>query len=223
MYPNYFIVYDLETGGLITKDKTTGERVIPPITEFACSILNNELEVVEEIDIFIKPYKPDTCYAAEALKVSNITLDLCREQGIEALEAAKKIIDIFKKAKAPSQGKKPVLCGHNIDSFDNIILDTFLSEFQQDLSKVVDSDFTIDTKWWGRMAYPDLPGFTLSDCLMRENIDNEQAHRAIGDVRANKELVVKMLQKLRGQGSLFTEAQPKESYRKNFRFQIARK
>lgn len=223
MYLNYFIIYDLETGGLITKDKATGEPKIPPITEFAALVLNNDLEVVEEIDMFIKPYKPVECYNPEALKVSNITLELCEEQGIEAVDASKTIMDLFKKARLPRQGKKPILCGHNIDSFDNIILNDFLTGYKQDLSKVVDSDFTIDTKWWGRMAYPQLSGYTLSDCLMKEDIDNEQAHRAIGDVRANKELVVKMLQRLRGQGGLFTSEDTKESFRKNFKFQMARK
>ena len=82
-------------------------------------------------------------------------------------------------------------------------------------------DCTIDTKWWGRIAYPDLPGYTLSDCLMKENIDNEQAHRAIGDVRANKELVMKLLSKLRG--TIVSTGVEESSFRKTFRFQMAKK
>ncbi len=217
MYPCYFILFDLETGGLISK--TTG---IPPITEFACTVINERLEVVQEEDFFIQPYMPEERYTQEALKVSNITLDLCREKGIPAEQAAKKIVDVFKKAKAPSQGKKPILCGHNIDSFDIIILNDFLASQKIDLSKFVEKDCTIDTKWWGRIAYPELPGYTLSDCLMKEAIDNEQAHRAIGDVRANTELLLRMLQRLRGVGgNLLVEE--KESFRKNFRFQIAKR
>ena len=216
MYPCYFVVFDLETGGLITK---TGG--IPPITEFAAAVLNDKLETVEEVDFFIKPYKPVERYTAEALKVSNITLDLCEKQGVSALDASKQIADLFKKAKAPAGAKKTILCGHNIDSFDVTILNDFLTEFKVDLSKFVEKDCTIDTKWWGRIAYPELPGYTLSDCLMREKIDNEQAHRAIGDVRANRDLLVRMLQRLRGEAGLF--APTVESPRKNFRFQIARK
>ena len=217
MYPCYFIVFDLETGGLISK--TTG---IPPITEFACSVLNDKLEPVQEEDFFIQPYMPEEKYTEAALKVSNITLDLCREKGIPAEMAAKKIADIFKKAKAPAQGKKPILCGHNIDSFDCPILSSFLESFGIDLSKFAESECTIDTKWWGRISYPELPGYTLSDCLMKESIDNEQAHRAIGDVRANTELVLRMLQRLRGEGvgSSFVQEE-KEAFRKKFRFQIA--
>lgn len=218
MYPCYFILFDLETGGLISK--TTG---IPPITEFACTVINDKLEVVQEEDFFIQPYMPDERYTQEALKVSNITLDLCREKGIPAEQAAKKIVDIFKKAKASGQSKKPILCGHNIDSFDVVILNDFLTSQKIDLSKLVEKDCTIDTKWWGRIAYPELSGYTLSDCLMKEAIDNEQAHRAIGDVRANTELLLRMLQRLRGVGGNSLIVEEKESFRKNFRFQIAKR
>lgn len=216
MYNCCFVIYDLETGGLITKEKG-----IPPITEFACCILDNSLQLVEEVDFFIKPYRTEDHYTPKALEVSNITLDLCEKKGLTHQEASKKIVDALKRAKPSNQGKKPILCGHNIDSFDNEILDFFLQEDKIDLSKFVEKDCTIDTKWWGRIAYPELPGYTLSDCLMKEKIDNEQAHRAIGDVRANRDLLVRMLQRLRGEAGLF--APTVESPRKNFRFQIARK
>lgn len=217
MYNCSFIVYDLETGGLI--NSKTGW--IPPITEFACSVLDNKLDVIDEVDFFIKPYRPASEYQAAALNVSNITLERCEQEGLTKEEAAKKIIDIFKKAKSGAQSKKPILCGHNIDSFDNPILGRFLEENKQDISKFIEMDCTIDTKWWGRIAYPDLPGYTLSDCLMKENIDNEQAHRAIGDVRANKELIVKLLSKLRG--TIVSTGVEESSFRKTFRFQMAKK
>lgn len=213
MYPNWFIVYDLETGGLIENG------IIPPITEFAACVVDNDLNDVCEVDFFVKPYVDESQYKPKALEVSNITLDLCRDKGLDSNEAAKKIADLFLKAK--SGGKKPILVGHNIDSFDNIILNHFLSEHGYDLSKVADSDFTIDTKWWGRMAYPQLSGYKLSDCLAKEAIDNEMAHRAIGDTRANKELFVRMMKRLRGEGGL--AVQPEESFRKSFRFQIAQR
>lgn len=217
MYNCSFIVYDLETGGLI--NSKTGW--IPPITEFACSVLNNQLEVIDEIDFFIKPYRPEGEYQAAALNVSNITLERCEMEGLSPVDAAQKIIDVFKKAKSGAQSKKPILCGHNIDNFDNKILDYFLNENKQDISKYIEMDCTIDTKWWGRIAYPELPGYTLSDCLMKENIDNEQAHRAIGDVRANKELVVKMLSKLRG--NAVSSGEVENTFRKTFRFQMQKK
>lgn len=217
MYNCFYIVYDLETGGLISKD---GD--IPPITEFACCILNNNLEVVEEMDFFIKPYRDNSHYTPKALEVSNITLEMCEERGLTHSEASSKIINAFKKAKPATQGKKPVLVGHNIDNFDNRILDYFLQEDKQDLSKYVESNFTIDTMWWGRMNFPEMSGFTLSDCLMHESIDNEQAHRAIGDVRANKELFVKMMSRLRGISQVAV-APVENTFRKSFRFQLAKR
>jgi len=215
MYPCYYIIFDIETGGLITKEKG-----IPPITEFAAAVVNDKLETIEELDFFVKPYVSVDKYNSQALQVSNITLDLCAKEGLIETDAAKKIIDLFKKAKSAS--KKPVLCGHNILTFDIPILSKFLSDNGQNIYDYVEQDYAIDTKWWGRIAYPDLSGYTLSDCLMKEGLDNEQAHRAIGDVRANRDLVVKMLQRLRGVGG-FANAESSQSFRKNFRFQIARK
>lgn len=217
MYPNYFVVFDLETGGLTTKGECS------PITEIAMVVVDNQLNDVVEYSTLIKPYVDPSKYTKEALAVSNITLQMCEEKGVEASVAAKQIIDVLKKAKLPTGGKKPILVGHNIDSFDIPILDYFLTLFKHDLSKVAESSCSIDTKWWGRLAYPDLPGYTLSDCLTKEGIDNAQSHRALGDTRANKELFVNMMKKLRGEGVLFVESENKERFRKTFRFQFAKK
>ena len=94
MYNCCFVIYDLETGGLITKEKG-----IPPITEFACCILDNSLQLVEEVDFFIKPYRTEDHYTPKALEVSNITLDLCEKKGLTHQEASKKIVDVLKRAK----------------------------------------------------------------------------------------------------------------------------
>ena len=217
MYPNFFVCFDLETGGLIRGNE------IPPITEIAMVVVDNHLNDVMEYSTLIKPYVEPSKYTKEALNVSNITLEMCETKGIEASVAAKQIVDVLKKAKLPSGGKKPILVGHNIDSFDIPILDFFLSSFKQDLSKVAETACTVDTKWWGRLAYPELSGYTLSDCLTKEGIDNAQSHRALGDTRANKELFVNMMKKLRGEAGLFAGPDTKEKFRKNFRFQFAKK
>lgn len=216
MYKNNFAVFDLETGGLIKKDGW-----IPPITEIAICAVSNDLNDIEEYSTLIVPYKEDSQYESVALQVSNITLQMCREKGKDADEVIKDLIALFTRLKA--NGKKPVLAGHNIDEFDIIILDNFFTEHKLDISKYVETKFTIDTKWWGRMKYPDNSGYTLGDCLQQEGIDIVNAHRALVDTRANKDLFVKWMKCLRGEGNVASATENKSKFRTKFKFQIKRK
>ena len=59
MYPCVFIVYDIETGGLMSQniDKKTGEAYINPILEFACIGLDQDMKELFRYETFVKPYK----------------------------------------------------------------------------------------------------------------------------------------------------------------------
>lgn len=210
MHKNNFIVYDLETGGLVTKSW------IPPITEIAMCVVSNNLEDIGEYSSLIKVYKETQEYKKEALQASNITLEMCNSQGKDKSEVLKDIINIFKKNKVGST--KPILVGHNIDAFDNVILDKFFTENNEDLSKYVETKFTIDTLWFSRLKYPDLPNFKLGTVLEASGIDLTNAHRALNDTKGNKDLFVQMMKCLRGQGT--QTVLETEKYRKTFRFEI---
>lgn len=214
MYPNCFVVFDLETGGL----KTKGDS-ISPITEIAMVEVRSDLSMGESFDDFIKPYEDASRYDPKALGVSHITLDLCEEKGLEASVVAKKISDFMNSCKKRGGNKKPVLVGHNIDSFDIPLLDYFLEKFKVDLGKLAEEAFTVDTKWWGRITWPEMAGFTLGDCLQKEGIDNEFAHRAITDTKANAELFIRMMKRLRG-GSVPVAEVVRPRTRDSFKFQI---
>lgn len=210
MHKNNFIVYDLETGGLVTKSW------IPPITEIAMCVVSNDLEDIGEYSSLIKVYKETQEYKKEALQASNITLEMCNSQGKDKSEVLKDIINIFKKNKVGSA--KPILVGHNIDAFDNVILDKFFTENNEDLSKYVETKFTIDTLWFSRLKYPDLTNFKLGTVLEVSGIDLTNAHRALNDTKGNKDLFVQMMKCLRGQGT--QTVLETEKYRKAFRFEI---
>lgn len=218
MYQNAFVVFDLETGGLIKKDVW-----IPPITEIAICVVDNDLNDVPslEYESLITPYRDDSEYNPQALQVSNITLDLCRKEGKSREAVVKEVVNVLKKAKLG--GKKPILVGHNIDTFDIPILDRLLEECGEDLSKYVEVDFTIDTKWWGRMKYPQLAGYKLSDCLTRSNIDIVNAHRSLTDTRANKDLFIQWMKCLRGEGTNTCVENEEKPFRESFKFQIKKK
>ena len=194
-YECNFIVFDLETGGLITKDKETG---IPPITEIAiCVIDGNTLEDVAEYSALIKPYVDLGRYTPQALAVSNITIDMLNKEGKTSSEILKEVIAFLKKTTAK---KKSIAVAHNGDAFDLPIIDKFFTDHGEDLSKYIETKTSIDTMWWMRIYKPEMAAFNLGTCLEDLSIDIQQAHRALNDTKATKSMIVKLLSNLRGVG-----------------------
>lgn len=192
---NYFI-FDLETGGLITKDKEIG---IPPITEIAvCAVNGTTLEDISEFSCLIKPYVNLDRYTPAALNVSNITIDMLNKEGKDSSTVLKELISFFKKY---SGKKKSIFIAHNGDAFDIPIIDKFFQDHGEDLSKYVEVKTSIDTMWWARFQNPTMDKFNLGICLETMGIDIQQAHRALNDTRATKEMFVKFMKNLRGLSS----------------------
>ena len=111
---------------------------------------------------------------------------------------AKELVKFLKSLKVGSA--KPILVGHNIDSFDIPLLDDFLSFFGEDLSKYVCTDFTIDTLWWSRVMFEESENYKLGTCCKNVGIEVINAHRALNDTIANRELIKKMISNMRGFG-----------------------
>lgn len=216
------IVMDLETGGLITK--TTG---IPPITEIAMISLNYaDLSDGIEYSSLVKPYVSLDRYTQIALDTSHITIDMLEKGGKSPEVVLKECVSYLKKV---GERKKPILCGHNLDAFDLPIIQKFFEDFGEDITKYVETKFSIDTMWWSRFGMPSSPNYTLGTCLQEKNIDILQAHRALSDTRATKELVRVFLQNLRGSGPLTTSTESvqsrpvvekQSSFRNTFKFQM---
>lgn len=194
MYNCNYVVFDLETGGLIIKEKW-----IPPITEIAVCVVNGEtLQDMGEYSSLIKPYMDLSNYTSQALDVSHITIDMLNKEGKSPIDVIKELITFIKKT---SGKKKSILVGHNIDEFDIPILDKFFSDFGEDLSKYVETKTSIDTMWEMRKFRPTLDKFNLGFCLESLNIDLQQAHRALNDTRGTKSMFVKLMTNLRGLSS----------------------
>lgn len=212
-YNNRFIVFDLETGGLIKKGVT------PPVTEIAIVVMDNELNIIKEYSSLIKPFydKERAFYDPKALEVSHITLDMCEKEGEESSVVAKEIQKILSDIEKGE--KKSILCGHNIDDFDIPILDDFLSFHKIDLSKLVETKFTIDTKWWSRMKYPEFAKYDLGFVLENTGVDLTNAHRALTDTKGNAELVKDYIKCLRGSNSPKLIKREKTA-RSEFKFQF---
>lgn len=209
-WKNNFIVFDLETGGLRKKGWE------PPITEIAMCFVDSDLQDIGEYSSLIKTYRDSSEYAPAALQASNITLDMCNTLGQEREVVLREIVSHLKKLKVGSA--KPILVGHNIDAFDIPILDYFFEEAKEDISKYVETKFTIDTLWWSRLRSPELSNFKLGTVLESEQIDLTNAHRALNDTRGNKDLFIKIMQSLRGQRG--SSEVITDNFRKSFRFEI---
>lgn len=194
MYNCNYVVFDLETGGLITKEKG-----IPPVTEVAICVVDGEtLQDIAEYSSLIKPYTDLSNYTPQALEVSHITIDMLNKEGKEPLEVLRELTTLLKKT---SGKKKSILVGHNIDDFDIPILDKFFSDHGEDLSKHVETKTSIDTMWWMRIFRPTLDKFNLGFCLESLNIDLQQAHRALNDTQGTKSMFIKLMTNLRGLSS----------------------
>ncbi len=198
MYNCNYIVFDLETGGLITKEKG-----VPPVTEVAMCVVDGEtLADIGEYSSLVKPYTDLSNYTPQALEVSHITLDMLEKEGKLSQDVIKELITFIKKT---SGKKKSILVGHNIDEFDIPILDKFFSDHKEDLSKYVETKTSIDTMWEMRKFRPNLDKFNLGFCLESLEIDLQQAHRALNDTRGTKSMFLKLMTNLRGLSSVGQE------------------
>lgn len=199
-----FVVFDLETGGLFSEKN--------PVLEVAMFVLTNGLEDGDEYNSLIKPYG-DLTIEKEALDANGIDLSIVEKIGKDVDVVVDEIIKFLQKQKARKE--KPILVGHNIDRFDIPFLNAMFTHCKKDLSKYVNNEFTIDTLWWSRLCWSESPNYKLGTCIQNAGIELINAHRAVTDTRATRELVKKFLKGIRGIGFTATE---EKRVRENFQF-----
>jgi DNA polymerase III alpha subunit (gram-positive type) len=199
-----YFTYDLETSGLSAKKNA--------ICEIAISPMDNELiDLPEYHSGIIKPYD-NREISDGALEHNGITRQQLAE-GRESSEVFKELIDYIKSFRKTAA--KIILCGHNILKFDNPFLEDFFSFHKKDLYKYVTDKDHIDTMWWARKAWNESVNYKLGTCCSNAGIELVDAHRAISDTRANKNLVKYFLKNLRGEGQLIKE---EIKHREGFQF-----
>lgn len=197
-----FVVFDLETGGL-SHEKN-------PVLEVAMFVLDSNLEYGDEYDSLIKPYG-DLAIQQQALDANGIDLSIVEKIGKDVDVAVNDIIKFLQKQKSGKE--KPILVGHNIDKFDIPFLDAMFTFCKKDLSKYVNDNFTIDTMWWSRICWQESPNYKLGTCIQNAGIELVNAHRAVADTKATRELLKKFLKGLRGEGvAMVEEKRTRESF-----------
>lgn len=190
----YIIVFDLETGGLCSKDKKAFYDV--PIVEFAMVVIDMEkLEVCEECSLILEPdYKEGLTYEQQATDVHGITREIQESKGVSLKEVYKKWLELFKKYKNPRQ--LCTLAGHNIVGFDVPFVKNMFEYLGDDLDKYV--KYQLDTMQIAHMAALEQQDYKLHTCCGLSNIDLVNAHRALDDTKANAYLLIEYVKSLRG-------------------------
>ena len=141
----------------------------------------------------------DKTYNPQALSVTHMTREMLVNEGVDILEAVDKVKDLFDRYTVGNA--KPILCGHNILSFDNPFLEKMMMRGGHDLNKMICDTQMIDTLEWARLRWFDAPSYSLGVCVNAVGLTLKEAHRALPDTEANAQLLIKMLKGLRGEGS----------------------
>lgn len=209
----YGIVFDLETGDLISEKKRAFYDAAA--IEIALVVVDFEkLSIVEEKSfIFKDEYKEDLSYSAQAEAVHGITKEIRIQNGVELKTIYKEICNLFKKYKNPRQMCH--LIGHNIISFDVPFLRNFFEYMGDNLDNYV--KYYTDTMLFAHMSALEQENYQLGTCCQLNGIDLVNAHRALDDTKANALLMLEYVKKLRGEGgSSEVKTEKKTRFRETF-------
>lgn len=187
-YKCNWIVLDTETGGL-SPDKN-------PMVEVACCVIDSELDDIYEYESLIKPYDNTKLIQQQALDANKLTLDDINK-GKDSKIVVEELIQLFKKYKVGN--RKPIIVGHNID-FDIGFLVSFFDFHKKNILDYID-EHTEDTMWLSRWRWLESTNYKLGTCVTNAGIELVDAHRAMMDTRATKELFKYFIRNLRTDSS----------------------
>lgn len=206
----HYVVFDIETTGL-DKEKQA-------IIEIAACSFDHDLVDGPEYESKVMSIYGNREIQPKALEANGIS----REQiasGRDPKLVAEEFFNYLKSLKKGSN--KVILVGQNSDKFDIPYLDNFFEFFGKNLSDVASTDFTIDTLWWGRIKHKELPNFKLGTLCEENGVILTNAHRAMADTRATKELVKIFLRGIKGENQQISQSSvvvEKKKFRDNFEF-----
>lgn len=224
---NPYIIIDFETGGF--------KAYTNAATEIAClCITGDTLQEIGRYESYIQPYLYE--YEQKALDYTGITLDKLKNHGkpleIVVKELAAKF-DEWKKQTSNSHTKKPILVGHNV-KFDIPFLQQIFKEAKIDLSKYLDGDLDFnknfqpqyfDTLTLGKLTWGNdetMTHYKLSDCVEKAGIGIADAHKAMNDVEATKDLLICYANRIRNNSNIGSTNVESETirFRNHFRLQF---
>lgn len=199
---NSYIIFDFETGGFNPEEN-------PAIELAAVAIRGDNFEELGRFNHIIKPYNDNLKYEDGAYKVHGISKYEAENFGTPLKDVVKEFISfckVNKKGKGKSEAN--VLVGHN-PQFDIKFLHQI---FNYAKIKMKDEYFKGDIDFYGNFnpvvidtidearklwQEDDSIRYNLSSCIERAGLELTDAHRAMNDVLATRDLFVWFIQKLR--------------------------
>lgn len=161
MFEDSFVIVDLETTGL--------SPINSEIIEIgAIKVVNNE--VVDTMDVFVRPSRPLSPFTTRLTGITNEMVD----EGL-SIKQALKVFEEF------SDGMR--LMAHNA-KFDMGFLDTYM---RKNLGKAAPTN-TLDTLSMSRAIVKDVPNHKLGTLATHFNIDYSGAHRSLRDCEITLEV-----------------------------------
>ena len=219
---NSIICLDFETGGLNPAKN--------PATQVAYQAFElDSYKPILEFSSYIQPYN-DLVLDEAAMKYTGITYAQLAV-GMDIKELVLKLCDDFSKANtAGTHTKKPIIMGHNI-GFDIGFLCYLFNERKVDIGKFLDCNknhlgqevpasictMRLAKQKWGKD--PKMTKFNLSACCQKAGVEIFDAHHAMNDVKATKELFFYLTNGLRSGDHEGTEETTKHTrVRNHFKF-----
>lgn len=216
------MVFDFETGGLDSNKN--------PALEFAGIWLDPyDFKEITRYEAVIKPFS-DMPIDEKALQANGIT----HEELSQGTDVNKVVAEIIERTEMANKGRmkfrKCVMVGHNVQ-FDIGFMMQIFNFTKNDMSKIF-----LGAKGYGKAAWfpsffdtqnlamlsyadkPEITSLNLSKCCENESIDLVDAHRAMNDTEATKDLFISYMIKMRG-GS-FNSGGKVAKFRDDFKFQI---
>lgn len=160
IYPNNYIVIDIETTGLSSSKNELIEIA-------ALKVENNN--IIDTFEVLIKPNLPISSFISNLTGITNEML----ENALSSADALTKFITFI---------SNNILVGHNIHFDINFLYDKCMS----DINHLLTNDF-IDTLRIARKISFDSVNYKLSTICNCLGIKNETAHRALSDCKATHE------------------------------------
>lgn len=217
------ISIDVETGGL---SPTKNPICSVALTSFS---LENGVEI-SKFETFVQPYA-DLAYDDKAMEYTGIKYTQLNA-GLSIKDTVKKLCEHFELANiARTHTKKPALLGHNILFDIGFIMKAF-SHCRVDISKYLDCKEDgngnmipahYDTMWLSRMKWgadESMTKYNLGACCEKAGVALTDAHNAMNDVVATKELFLYFMNGLRNDSGAVGQGveQIKTRPRKHFQF-----
>ena len=179
-----YIVFDCETGGLKADEN--------PITQIA--LLGLDAKTGKELgryETYIKPYND---FKLEPVALQKTMVDINDlHRGANFKDVVRNIMEFCKQVAGGKLGQftMPVMVGHNV-TFDVAFIEILFyladKRIQSCFANNNDIPYYIDTQQLARMFWPTAASIKLGDCCERAGIRLVDAHGAMNDVIATKNL-----------------------------------